>query len=72
MGDFNMIERFFAPESTVRRRVDYVFVGPVREAQAVVRHSQVVLDSPEVLPDGTTLWPSDHYGVLADIDLSAR
>jgi hypothetical protein len=27
----------------------------------------VVVDQPGRLPDGTALWPSDHYGVLADL-----
>jgi len=26
-----------------------------------------VVDAPGRLPDGSTLWPSDHYGVLADL-----
>jgi hypothetical protein len=29
--------------------------------------SRVVVDAPSRLPDGTPLWPSDHYGVLADL-----
>jgi hypothetical protein len=29
----------------------------------------VVLNTPAREPDGTTLWPSDHYGVLVDLDL---
>jgi hypothetical protein len=28
-----------------------------------------VLDHPGQLPDGRTLWPSDHYGVLAEVDI---
>jgi hypothetical protein len=32
--------------------------------------SRIVLNTPERRPDGSTLWPSDHYGVLAEIDLS--
>ena len=26
-----------------------------------------MVDTPGRLPDGTALWPSDHYGVLADL-----
>jgi hypothetical protein len=29
--------------------------------------SRVVVDAPGHLPDGSVLWPSDHYGVLADL-----
>jgi hypothetical protein len=32
----------------------------------------VVFDQPGRLPDGTVLWPSDHYGVLADIDIASE
>lgn len=31
--------------------------------------SRVVLDRPGRGPDGGPLWPSDHYGVLAEIEL---
>jgi hypothetical protein len=36
-----------------------------------VAASRIVLDTPHRLPDGSTLWPSDHYGVLADLIVSA-
>jgi endonuclease/exonuclease/phosphatase family metal-dependent hydrolase len=65
-------QNIFASESTVRRRIDYIFVGADRPNADVIRASGVILDAPEVLPDGTTLWPSDHYGVLADVDVSGR
>jgi hypothetical protein len=35
-----------------------------------VAASRIVLDTPHRLPDGTTLWPSDHYGVLAELLVS--
>jgi endonuclease/exonuclease/phosphatase family metal-dependent hydrolase len=56
-----------APESTVRRRIDYVFLVPGREVHGEVVSSRVVLDVPHRFPDGRTLWPSDHYGVLAEL-----
>jgi hypothetical protein len=37
-----------------------------------VRASRVVLDTPGRLANGGVLWPSDHYGVLADLDLVER
>jgi hypothetical protein len=44
---------------------------PGLEVRADVRRSRVVLDVPHRLPDGRTLWPSDHYGVLAELALSS-
>lgn len=57
------------PESTVSRRVDFILLLSGREATASVRSSRVVLDRPGRLPDGTPLWPSDHYGVFAELEL---
>jgi hypothetical protein len=34
-----------------------------------VRASRVVLDTPRRLEDGKILWPSDHYGVLAELEV---
>jgi endonuclease/exonuclease/phosphatase family metal-dependent hydrolase len=65
-------QNIFAPVSTARRRIDYVFVLPGRGTLGRVRDSKVVLDAPERFADGTMLWPSDHYGVLADIDVSGH
>jgi endonuclease/exonuclease/phosphatase family metal-dependent hydrolase len=59
-----------APNPTVSRRVDYILLGPGGADAGRVLSSRVVLDSPRRLPDGATLWPSDHYGVLAQIDLT--
>jgi endonuclease/exonuclease/phosphatase family metal-dependent hydrolase len=63
-------QRIDAPEPTVFRRVDYVFLVPGRACAGLVRSSRVVLDTPRRSPSGGTLWPSDHYGVLAEIDVS--
>lgn len=65
-------QRVDAPQPTVFRRVDYVFILPGTATEGRVRSSRVVLDTPRRLPDGTTLWPSDHYGVLAEVELWAR
>jgi len=63
-------QRIDAPGPTVRRRVDYVFLVPGLTTRGDVIGSRVVLDAPRRLPDGATLWPSDHYGVLAQLRLS--
>jgi endonuclease/exonuclease/phosphatase family metal-dependent hydrolase len=48
------------------RRVDYILVT---KASAHVLASRVVLDRPSHA-DGV-LWPSDHYGVLSDVEIAA-
>lgn len=64
-------QRIDAADSTVSRRVDFVFLLNGRSSTASVRSSRVVLDRPGRLADGTALWPSDHYGVLAEFDLGS-
>ena len=62
-------QRIEEPTPTVWRRVDYIFVVPGAEFAGKVLSSRVVLDTPRHLPDGKVLWPSDHYGVLADLEV---
>jgi endonuclease/exonuclease/phosphatase family metal-dependent hydrolase len=63
-------QRIDGPVSTARRRIDYVFVLPGAAIPGAVRESRVVLDHPGRRADGSPLWPSDHYGVLAKISLA--
>ena len=63
-------QEVLAAVSTVRRRIDYVLLLPGSRVQARVLSSRVVLDTPGQRADGGPLWPSDHYGVLAEIRLS--
>jgi endonuclease/exonuclease/phosphatase family metal-dependent hydrolase len=65
-------QRIEAETSTVFRRVDYVFVLPGTSLTARVTASRVVLNAPGRLGDGRPLWASDHYGVLADLELSSE
>ncbi len=60
-------QRVEMPEPTVRRRVDYVFLVPGTAVPGHVLGSRVVLDAPRRLGDGGVRWPSDHYGVLAEV-----
>ena len=53
------------PAATAARRIDYVFLVPGRKAPGRVVSSRVVLDQPRL--GGRVRWPSDHYGVLAEI-----
>jgi len=59
----------YAARSTVARRIDFVFVVPGGNGVPRVLESRVVLDTPRRRPDGSMLWPSDHYGVLAVIEI---
>src|SRR5262249_50290925 len=61
----------YAPAPTVSRRIDYLFVLPGQTQHEQLRTSMVFLDQPGRLPDGQPLWPSDHYGVVAEIGLQA-
>jgi hypothetical protein len=49
--------------------VDYVLYLPGTRVAGRLVSSQVILDEPGRLADGSRLWPSDHYGVMAAIDL---
>jgi endonuclease/exonuclease/phosphatase family metal-dependent hydrolase len=62
-------QRIDADEATATRRVDYIFVGGPGARPGIVCGSRVVLNRPTRGADGRTLWPSDHYGVLADLAL---
>jgi endonuclease/exonuclease/phosphatase family metal-dependent hydrolase len=52
---------------TARRRVDYVLARPAAGGTVRVAASWVVLRTPDRGPDLRMVWPSDHYGVLADL-----
>lgn len=52
-------------EKEYPRRIDYVFVrGPKEDGSGAALSAKVVLTDPK---DG--VWPSDHYGVLAEIEI---
>jgi endonuclease/exonuclease/phosphatase family metal-dependent hydrolase len=60
-------QRVDASAPTVFRRVDYVFLLPGKAFPGKVLSSRVILNTPHRLPDGRTLWPSDHFGVLSEV-----
>jgi endonuclease/exonuclease/phosphatase family metal-dependent hydrolase len=68
---FTVWQRVETPDRMARRRVDYVFVIPGEEVPGRVLSSRVVLDHPRALGNGAVLWPSDHYGVLAELEVFA-
>jgi endonuclease/exonuclease/phosphatase family metal-dependent hydrolase len=62
-------QRINAPSPTVFRRVDYVFVRAGDGREATVVSARLVLNTPGTRDDGGALWPSDHYGVFAEVAL---
>jgi endonuclease/exonuclease/phosphatase family metal-dependent hydrolase len=47
------------------RRLDYIFVTqPTRDGRGTLHDAQLVLDHPTA-----GIFPSDHFGVLADIEI---
>ncbi len=65
-------QRIDTPASTVVRRVDYVFLRAGEAVTATAVSSRVVLNTPRPGGDGSVLWPSDHYGVFAEVGLLRR
>lgn len=56
---------------TADRRVDFIFLADGTNGKdPIVRTSRLAFDQPGRLPNGDALWPSDHRGVLADIELA--
>ncbi|MBD0315400.1 MAG: endonuclease/exonuclease/phosphatase family protein [Nitrospiraceae bacterium] len=66
---FTVWQQIHNRNSTVSRRVDYVFLVHDSKRPILLRSSGLVLDRPGRLPDESVLWPSDHRGVWAEIDL---
>jgi endonuclease/exonuclease/phosphatase family metal-dependent hydrolase len=62
-------QRINVSEPTASRRVDFIFLSPGDTSKAAVRSSRIILDHPGRLADGGLLWPSDHYGVFAELDI---
>jgi endonuclease/exonuclease/phosphatase family metal-dependent hydrolase len=56
-----------AARATVNQRIDYVFLAPGLRVPGRVTGSRVVLHEPS--GSARVRWPSDHYGVLAEIAL---
>jgi endonuclease/exonuclease/phosphatase family metal-dependent hydrolase len=64
---FTVWQHLRAAEPTVSRRVDYILVRAGPGGEVRVHSSRVILDRPEQTEQGP-LWPSDHYGVVADVE----
>jgi len=60
------LERPFAS-----RRVDFILLAPGANTRGRVVASRVVLNQPS-RTQGRVLWPSDHYGVLSEVEIPPR
>ncbi len=65
-------QRIHVEQSTVSRRVDFIFLSPKERSRNAVHSSRLILNQPACLADGTVLWPSDHYGVFAEVGWEAN
>jgi hypothetical protein len=65
-------QRIQVEQPTASKRVDFIFILNGLESVTEVRSSRVVLDRPGQLPDGAPLWPSDHYGVFAEVEIGPQ
>lgn len=55
------------------RRLDYIFVTPVRrDRRGTIGSAALAFDRPELSAGGERLYASDHFGVVADVQLSAE
>jgi len=66
---FTCDQALYGPSPTVSQRIDYLLVLPGAEAPGKVCSSQVILHTPQQLADGRIVWPSDHYAVLAEVEV---
>ena len=69
---FSDLQQIGAATATVSQRYDYIFVVPGARGTGSVVSSRVALNARRRYADGTVLWPSDHYGVLAELELTTR
>lgn len=64
-------QNIHAERPTADRRVDFIFLLDGKNGKGPIVHSsRLAFDHPGRLPSGAVLWPSDHRGVLADIELA--
>ncbi len=55
------------------RRLDYIFVTPPRrDGRGTIHSARLMFDEPVVMPSGERLFASDHFGVVAEVQLMAN
>lgn len=69
---FTDLQEVEEDEPTTDSRIDYVLIAPGWGRSPRVVASRVVLNTPGRDDDGDALWPSDHYGVLSEVDVLTR
>ena len=69
---FDRSNQYAAKAREPSRRIDYIFVrGPDRKFRGEPMHAEVAFNAVE-RTGAEPLWPSDHFGVVADLELSPR
>jgi endonuclease/exonuclease/phosphatase family metal-dependent hydrolase len=58
-----------APQARPNQRIDYIFLQPGSGKRFAINEIRLFLDRPSAEPDGRWLWASDHFGVLARLQL---
>ena len=63
---------FAAKAREPSRRIDYIFVrGPDRQFRGEPMHTEVAFDQADA-SGSEPVWPSDHYGLYTDLELTPR
>jgi endonuclease/exonuclease/phosphatase family metal-dependent hydrolase len=53
------------------RRLDYIFVTAARrDGRGTIHSARLIFDEPMVLPSGERLFASDHFGVVAEVQMA--
>lgn len=58
-----------AEQARPNQRIDYIFFRPGRGRKFAIKSVQLFLDRPSAEAGGGWLWASDHFGVLARLEL---
>jgi endonuclease/exonuclease/phosphatase family metal-dependent hydrolase len=68
-NDYVDLMHWLRPE----RRLDYIFTTQVRrDRRGTVHGARVVFDEPRVSANGERVFVSDHFGVVADVQMAAE
>ena len=57
------------PENLTSRRIDYIFVLAGEDLSLDIRSAALFLNAAQPIGEGRLLWPSDHIGVQAVLEL---
>ena len=69
---FDRANHYAAKAREPSRRIDYIFVrGPDRRFRGEPLHAELAFDTAD-LSGPEPVWPSDHFGVVADLAISER